>query len=100
MEPVYVLKENYVNVDPYYHAHGAFRDQKHVVKQTDLKYARRFPSREAAEDFNAGLPTWLVGRFAVKEVSGFEQCIYAMYGDNEMECSMDNPPLGLMFAIH
>lgn len=96
MNPLYVLVCN-DNSDSYYHAHGAFQGKEHAVKQTALKYARRFSSREAAEGFHAELPTWLKGRFSVKKVSDYERLIHSVFA--EPEYSMELFPLGLMYCF-
>jgi len=85
----------------YYHCHGPFHGKNLVVKQTTLKYARRFPTKEAAMAFKDGLPGWLQGRFIVKEMSGWEQltnCISPII-QAEQELSMEDGPLGLMFCF-
>lgn len=99
MEPVYVLKENDTSIDTYYHCHGSFAGKKLVVKQIPLKYARCFPTKDAAETFLAGLPDWLQGRFAVKEVKGLEQLWACLSPNRELIYSMSGAPLGLMFCF-
>jgi len=99
LDPVYVLKEKNTIIDTYYHCHGPFAGKELVVKQTDLKYARCFPSRDAAETFLAGLPDWLLGRFAVKEVNGLEQPMAFLPPYRGQTYSMDGAPLGLMFCF-
>ena len=101
MEPVYVLRERNAVNSTYYHCHGPFHGKNLVVKQTTLKYARRFPTKEAAMAFKDGLPGWLQGRFIVKEMSGWEQltnCISPII-QAEQELSMEGGPLGLMFCF-
>lgn len=100
MEPMYVLKKTDSTADTYYHCHGPFRGEEHVVKQTDLKYARTFPTKEDAEIFNADLPDWLRDRFLVKEVSGWEQLtVGVLHIPGQEKFSMDDGPLGLMYCF-
>lgn len=100
MEPIYVLKENNSIIDTYYHCHGSFEDKQLAVKQTDMKYARRFPTKIAAEDFNAELPEWLSGRFSVVEVSGWKQFTNDVSPlKPEYQFSMGKTPLGLVFCF-
>lgn len=99
MEPVYVLKEISTITETYYHCHGPFAGKELVVKQTDLKYARCFPTSDDAETFLAGLPDWLLGRFAVKEINGLEQLMACLPPIREQTYSMDRAPLGLMFCF-
>lgn len=99
MEPVFVLKQKDTNIDTYYHCHGPFAEKELVVKQTDIKYARCFPVMDAAETFLAGLPDWLLDRFAVKEVNGLEQLIACLSPNREQTFSMEGAPIGLMFCF-
>lgn len=100
MEPIYVLRDRDTVVSTFYHCHGPFRGKNLVVKQTSLKYARRFPTKEAAAAFNDELPGWLHGRFTVKELSGWEQltnCVPPI--QVEQTLSMEDGPLGLMYCF-
>ena len=101
MDPIYVLeRRDAVGSSTYYHCHGPFHGKNLVVKQTTLKYARRFPTKEAAMAFKDGLPGWLQGRFTVKELSGWEQLMNCVSPIQvEQALSMEGGPLGLMFCF-
>lgn len=105
-EKVNNLENNYAliskdSISPtYYYCHGPFHGKELAVKQTDLKYARRFPTREAAKTFNDDLPDWLRDRFSVKEISGWDRLVCGIPPiQTEEVFLMDSGPLGLIFCF-
>jgi len=70
------------------------------MKQTTLKYARRFPTSSAAVVFNDNLPGWLQGRFTVNELSGWEQLMnYVLPIQADQVLSMEERSMSLMFCF-